>query len=414
MGESDAADEAPAWQPAMALRDHALERRLLTSLVAAAEAAAARETKLAALSRLLKRIAEPVIVFTEYRDTLAHVEHVARSLGTPAAILHGGLSRQERSAALRAFAAGERAILLATDAAGEGLNLQGACRIVINLELPWNPMRLEQRIGRVDRIGQRRTVHAFHLVAAGTGEEHLLAGLRDRIARARTEVGAPNPLGDPDAEVNDAAAEPDDVSAAADRAAGVFEARRLETQRALWVHRPEGTGAEPAGGGPLVSAARNSRTRRRLGARTLMIFEIGVDDGCGRRVLSEAMAAWIAAPGRPPGRISRHEVEDRLAGVLPQATALVNAAAAHAVSAAVSAASAFIAARAARERQIAITLEPPAFQPGLFDRRVHHAHAAAQAARQELADASARKLAALERQAALSVLPPALRLVLVP
>ena len=200
MGEFDAGDEAPSWQPAMTLRDRALERRLLTSLAGAAQAAAACETKLSALSRLLNRIGEPVIVFTEYRDTLAHVEHVVRSLGKPTVILHGGLSRRERSAALRAFDAGERAILLATDAAGEGLNLQGACRIVINLELPWNPMRLEQRIGRVDRIGQRRTVHAFHLVAAGTGEQRLLEGLRDRIARARTEVGAPNPLGDPDAE----------------------------------------------------------------------------------------------------------------------------------------------------------------------------------------------------------------------
>ena len=83
MGESDAADDAPAWQPALTLRDRALERRLLTSLAVAAEAAAARETKLSALSRLLNRIAEPVIVFTEYRDTLAHVEHVARSLGKP-------------------------------------------------------------------------------------------------------------------------------------------------------------------------------------------------------------------------------------------------------------------------------------------------------------------------------------------
>jgi hypothetical protein len=79
-----------------------------------------------------------------------------------------------------------------------------------------------------------------------------------------------------------------------------------------------------------------------------------------------------------------------------------------------SAVSAFLAARAARERQIAIALAPAAFQPGLFDRRVHHAHAAARAARQELADTAARKLAVLERQAALSVLPPALRLVLIP
>jgi len=141
-GETDAGDEAPRWQPAISLRDSALERRLLASLAAAAEAAAAQETKLSALRRLLNRIAEPVIVFTEYRDTLATVADVARAIGRPVAILHGGLSRLERSAALQAFAAGGRAILLATDAAGEGLNLHRGCRTVINLELPWNPMRL--------------------------------------------------------------------------------------------------------------------------------------------------------------------------------------------------------------------------------------------------------------------------------
>ena len=230
MGELDDADEAPAWQPAMTLRDRARERRLLTSLAAAAQAAAARETKLSALCRLLHRIGEPVIVFTEYRDTLTRVEHVVRSLGKRTVILHGGLSRHERSAALRAFDAGERAILLATDAAGEGLNLQGACRIVINLELPWNPMRLEQRIGRVDRIGQRRTVHAFHLVAAGTGEQRLLEGLRDRIARARTDVGSPNPLGDPVAE--------EEADEATRTRGGVSRARRFRSSTPRGRARP--------------------------------------------------------------------------------------------------------------------------------------------------------------------------------
>ena len=97
---------------------------------------------------------------------------------------------------LARFAREPHALLLATDAAAEGLNLHHGCRLVINLELPWNPMRLEQRIGRVDRIGQRRTVHAFHLVASGTGETRLLDRLRARIAVAQTDIGAPDPLGD--------------------------------------------------------------------------------------------------------------------------------------------------------------------------------------------------------------------------
>src|SRR2546430_6091553 len=105
------------------------------------------------------------------------------------------MTREERTASLEAFASGKRRILLATDAAGEGLNLHHACRVVINLELPWNPMRLEQRIGRVDRIGQPRVVHAWHLIAADTGETQILSRLEDRIARARDDIGAPDPLG---------------------------------------------------------------------------------------------------------------------------------------------------------------------------------------------------------------------------
>jgi SNF2 family DNA or RNA helicase len=89
-------------------------------------------------------------------------------------------------------------VLLATDAAAEGLNLHGHCRLVINLELPWNPMRLEQRIGRVDRIGQRRAVHAFHLIADHTGELRILDRLRSRVAAAGVDIGVSNPLGNDD------------------------------------------------------------------------------------------------------------------------------------------------------------------------------------------------------------------------
>src|SRR5204863_5638746 len=116
-----------------------------------------------------------------------------------------------------------------------------------------------------------------------------LDGLRDRIARAQTEVGAPNPLGEPDADLD---GESDD-HAAAYRVEGILEARRLEAQRALFLRRSEKPRAEPAGGGPLVSVARNTRTRTRLGARVLLIVEIGVEDGCGRCVLPEAVSASL-------------------------------------------------------------------------------------------------------------------------
>ena len=192
-GELVTADEAPSWPADLHLSDPARERRLLTALHQCARSAVASETKVAALVTLLRRANQSAVVFTEYRDTLLHVR---QRLASPALVLHGGLTREERSSVLAAFAREPRALLLATDAAAEGLNLHHGCRLVINLELPWNPMRLEQRIGRVDRIGQRRTVHAFHLIADGTGETRLLARLRARVAVAQADIGAPDPLGD--------------------------------------------------------------------------------------------------------------------------------------------------------------------------------------------------------------------------
>jgi superfamily II DNA or RNA helicase len=441
MGESDAADESPRWQPAISLRDRAFEWRLLTALAAAAESAGARETKLSATSRLLDRIAEPVIVFTEYRDTL---ERLAEAIDRPAALLHGGLSRQDRSAALGAFTSGERRILLATDAAGEGLNLQRTCRIVINLELPWNPMRLEQRIGRVDRIGQRRTVHAFHLVSADTGEQRLLSALCDRVARAQVEIGAPNPLGGSLADLNENDSDQRFIRLAIDgvripptpetgdqpygwrgieqlascHAAATAEARRLEAERTAVrrAHRrmPGCDAGQATDQGPLAAVACNGTTRAHLGSRLLAIWEVAIEDGCGHRVFSEAVATAVALTRRPSDRIEKRWVETLLASAESDAVSLLDAAAAPRLASVMAVISSFIGARIAREHQIGATLAAAAFQPGLFDRRVHHAIAAARAAQQEIAEASARRLTNLEHRARLSVVRPTLRLVLVP
>ena len=191
-GDTMREDEPPRWDEEVALTNVERERRLLRALAEAARSAARRESKIRALARLLRRVHEPVLVFTEYRDTLSHLQ---RALRRRTIVLHGGLTREARRAALDAFAATSDAVMLATDAAGEGLNLQADCRIVVNLELPWNPLRLEQRIGRVDRIGQRRTVHALHLIARGTGETTLLKRLRARLVRAGAAIGAPDPFG---------------------------------------------------------------------------------------------------------------------------------------------------------------------------------------------------------------------------
>jgi superfamily II DNA or RNA helicase len=200
-GELVAADEPPPWPADLRLSDARRERHMLEALITTARRASRHGAKLRALGRLLRRANEPAVVFTEYRDTLMHVrDHIAvnDAVSRRIVLLHGGLTRVDRLAALAAFAATPRSILLATDAAAEGLNLHRTCRLVVNLELPWNPMRLEQRIGRVDRIGQRRTVHAVHLVASGTGETQILARLRSRLAVARAELGAPDPLGEDD------------------------------------------------------------------------------------------------------------------------------------------------------------------------------------------------------------------------
>ena len=171
---------------ASGLSDVPLERACLAGIADAAEQAARSESKLALLRRLLERVREPVIVFTEYRDTLARLAAELAPLRR-AVLLHGGMTARERTAAQRAFNA-SGSLLLATDAASEGLNLHDRCRIVVHFELPWTPARLEQRTGRVDRVGQSRAVHEILLVARDTCERLVLAPLVRRV-RASAAAG---------------------------------------------------------------------------------------------------------------------------------------------------------------------------------------------------------------------------------
>ena len=181
-------DEDPLWiLGAPGLTDRGQEQRWLTAIAEAGEAAAYDASKLRGLAGLLRRTREPALVFTEYRDTLARVFQVLSGSGRRLTVLHGGMSPQERSMAQREFnSAGT--VMLATDAAAEGLNLHHRCRLVIHFELPWSPSRLEQRTGRVDRIGQARIVHEILLVARDTAERLILAPLTRRAARARTAL----------------------------------------------------------------------------------------------------------------------------------------------------------------------------------------------------------------------------------
>jgi superfamily II DNA or RNA helicase len=114
-----------------------------------------------------------MILFTEHKDTLNYLERrIGGVLGTPAAIatIHGGVHRDERRKRQEMFRSDpEVRILLATDAAGEGVNLQNA-NLMVNYDLPWNPNRLEQRFGRIHRIGQQQVCHLWNLVAKETRE----------------------------------------------------------------------------------------------------------------------------------------------------------------------------------------------------------------------------------------------------
>jgi hypothetical protein len=170
------------------LPDEAEERAALVRILGLARAAAGRESKIAVLGRLLRRCRQPAIVFTEYRDTL---ERLADSLGlVNFAMLHGGLGAAERRRQLQRFTHGSAGVLLATDAASEGLNLHRRCRIAINLEMPWTPTRFEQRAGRVDRLGQARPPHVVTIAARGTFEDGVIA----RFLRRQASVQAAAPF----------------------------------------------------------------------------------------------------------------------------------------------------------------------------------------------------------------------------
>jgi superfamily II DNA or RNA helicase len=158
------------------------ERATLDSAITAADEATRQPGKLRALVSLLCRSRERAIVFTEYRDTLDMLEReLARHASL--AVLHGSLARSERLAALTRFESGQARVLIATDVAAEGLNLQRSCRLVVHVELPWSPTRLDQRNGRVDRIGQARRVHVWRLLGDRRHEARVLDALAARVAR---------------------------------------------------------------------------------------------------------------------------------------------------------------------------------------------------------------------------------------
>ena len=138
-----------------------------------------RSAKVEALLDLARRSPEKKIVFTRFRATLDELDAALTAAGHRVSVFHGGLSSVDKQRAIDAFE-DDAAILLSTEVGGEGRNLQ-FCRTVINYDLPWNPVTIEQRVGRVHRIGQTRDVYIFNLCLAGSVEERILSILHDKI-----------------------------------------------------------------------------------------------------------------------------------------------------------------------------------------------------------------------------------------
>jgi SNF2 family DNA or RNA helicase len=135
---------------------------------------------------------QKLVIFTEHRDTLNYLDSkITTLLGRQSAVvaIHGGMGREERLNAQEAFKFDpEVQVLLATDAAGEGINLQRA-HLMVNYDLPWNPNRLEQRFGRIHRIGQTEVCHLWNLVAEETREGDVYRKLLDKLELARAALG---------------------------------------------------------------------------------------------------------------------------------------------------------------------------------------------------------------------------------
>jgi len=130
---------------------------------------------------------EKVVVFTAFRQSLDHLACLVSESGLRASVYHGGLSRHAKEEAVADFRE-EAAVLLTTEAAGEGRNLQ-FCHVMVNFDLPWNPMQIEQRLGRIHRIGQTHDVVLTNLVARGTVEERILGLLEAKINLFELVVG---------------------------------------------------------------------------------------------------------------------------------------------------------------------------------------------------------------------------------
>jgi hypothetical protein len=324
-------------------------------------------------------------------------------------------------------------LLFATDAAGEGLNLHQRCRVVVNLELPWNPMRLEQRIGRVDRIGQERRVHAFHLIAAQTNEERLLERLRARVARAQGVVGAPNPLAPVErvserslarlAITGDDREPPIEEAPMADltpspeievvrlQADAAIEHARLVVARRVGgrsAGKPDPDPSQPSDR-PLVLFSRRRRVRGLAGSGALVLHRSVFTDYAGRAIASRLLPVLIALSDRATHDSSRVTANRLLHELRTRPVETLDGGFASWVEDTRRFHDAFWRCRLNREHAIARAIAqavPGGIQPGLFERRAEHAWTADSERRAEALAEIDGRLASAERTIALHLQGP--------
>ena len=139
------------------------------------------------LCSLLDEFPDKMVVFTQFRATQDMLAATLAAGGVDVSVFHGGLSRLEKEAQVERFRNSAR-VLLTTDSGSEGRNLQ-FCNVIVNYDLPWNPMRIEQRIGRLSRIGQTRDVHVVNLAADGTIEAAVLHLLEAKLMMFELVIG---------------------------------------------------------------------------------------------------------------------------------------------------------------------------------------------------------------------------------
>ena len=164
------------------------EYRAIAKRLAKQAAGIKTHAKLDVLTKLLKETPDRVVIFSDHRPTIQLIEERVKKLGRQPIVYWGAHSTPERDKRIRAFHDDDTSVLIATRAGSEGRNLQ-FCNVLVNYDLPWNPMVVEQRIGRLHRIGQKREVHIVNLAAAGTIESYILQLLDRKIKLFELVVG---------------------------------------------------------------------------------------------------------------------------------------------------------------------------------------------------------------------------------